>query len=183
MSLVVISEKSRIEYQCLSTDIVANKVSGAGWVGATVYTTDTKQYYRVLPDLTLELMTSGFNKINKNYATKTVTISASANLSNEFDMTNHTVGYVITPATLVSCEIGFQIASSSSGTFFILRDGVTGSPVSIRGVATSGSRAYPLPSQLAGAGYVKLWSKTTESGSEVAVPQDPTKTFTIILKE
>ena len=40
-------------YQCLSTDIAANKVTGASYIGATLYTTDTGLWYRILPDYTL----------------------------------------------------------------------------------------------------------------------------------
>ena len=40
-------------YQCLSTDIVANKVAGASYKGADLYCTDTQTWYRVLDDLTL----------------------------------------------------------------------------------------------------------------------------------
>lgn len=40
-------------YQALSTDIVDNKISGASYVGASVYITDTQQWFRVNTDLTL----------------------------------------------------------------------------------------------------------------------------------
>ena len=43
-------------YQCLSTDIVANKVAGAFYKGAEIYVTDTQTWYRVLDDLTLAPM-------------------------------------------------------------------------------------------------------------------------------
>ena len=45
-------------YQCLSTDIVSNKVSGASYVGADLYVTNTGQWYRILDDLTLTPLTN-----------------------------------------------------------------------------------------------------------------------------
>lgn len=41
-------------YQALKTDLTSGStLSGATWVGAEVYFTDTKEWYRILPDLTL----------------------------------------------------------------------------------------------------------------------------------
>jgi hypothetical protein len=43
-------------YQALSTDINGGSISGASYVGANVYITDTHTWYQILPDLTLGLL-------------------------------------------------------------------------------------------------------------------------------
>ena len=52
MALVFIPDRAP-SYMALSTDISASKIAGASYIGATVYTTDTKLTYVVMPDLTL----------------------------------------------------------------------------------------------------------------------------------
>jgi hypothetical protein len=53
MSLVFINGNAG-QYQALSSDITAGStIPGISYIGADVYITDTKTWYRVLPDLTL----------------------------------------------------------------------------------------------------------------------------------
>jgi len=53
MSLVVIKEANRVEYQATSSDISSGSIQGATWIGAEVYLTDTAKWYRVDTDFQL----------------------------------------------------------------------------------------------------------------------------------
>ena len=55
-------------YQCLSTDIVANKVTGASYIGADLFVLDTGLWYRIQPDLTLALLPIGSVTISSGCA-------------------------------------------------------------------------------------------------------------------
>ena len=53
MALLPIDPRGSPAFLALSTDIVANTISGIGLPGRTVYTTDDGRTYMILPDLTL----------------------------------------------------------------------------------------------------------------------------------
>lgn len=53
MALTFISNENYPAFLALSTDISASKIAGASFVGKTVYTTDTMNWYIIGSDLTL----------------------------------------------------------------------------------------------------------------------------------
>lgn len=53
MALVFLGKNSVPTYTALSTDIVTNKITGASYIGKTVYTTDDNAWYIIKSDLTL----------------------------------------------------------------------------------------------------------------------------------
>ena len=54
MTVTFIPKKNGVDYQCLSTDMSGSApVDGISWVGADVYVTDSKAWYRVIPDMYL----------------------------------------------------------------------------------------------------------------------------------
>lgn len=75
MALVVIPSNS-ISYQALSTDISGSKITGANYIGASVYITDTRTWYRILSDLTLEVFATQIS------GSVTATTSGSVNVGN-----------------------------------------------------------------------------------------------------
>jgi len=54
MSVTFIPKRNGVDYQCLSTDMSGSTpVDGISWVGANLFVTDTKEWYRVIPDMYL----------------------------------------------------------------------------------------------------------------------------------
>ena len=54
MAVTFIPKKNDVDYQCLSTDMSGSApVDGISWVGADVYVTDTKAWFRVIPGMYL----------------------------------------------------------------------------------------------------------------------------------
>lgn len=64
MALTVITEKNKVSYQALSTDISGSKINGANWIGADVYIVDTQQWYRVKDDLILQPLVNSVVNVN-----------------------------------------------------------------------------------------------------------------------
>ena len=60
MSLTTVPNNAP-SFVALSTDVAGSKISGLSYVGASVYLTDTQKSYVVLPDLTLEEVSSTQN--------------------------------------------------------------------------------------------------------------------------
>ena len=113
---------------------------------------------------------------------ETLTIGlGTAITSTELDMAHYSGGVVIVPAVWDAANIGFTVSPTSGGTFVILRD-YLGTPVQISGIETAGSRAYSLPMEIFGCGFIKLWSKSLVTLTETDVNQAASRTLTVILK-
>lgn len=75
-----------------------------------------------------------------------------------------------------------SVAPTTGGTFVILRD-ASGNPVQIGSIKTDGARAYALPAELFGCGFVKLWSKSATAATETDVNQTGGPlSLTVVLK-
>ena len=88
---------------------------------------------------------------------------------------------VLVPSDWTAANIGFKVARLSSNTFNILRDDI-GTPVQISTILTSGARWYILPSELYGAKFVRLWSKSTTSATETDTNQGTERNLELLLK-
>lgn len=112
--------------------------------------------------------------IIRRTTTITVTIAASANLSDALDFTRLVQGLVRMPAAWTAASIGFKVSGTEGGTYLPLYDD-DGALVQID--APVASRAYTLPVALAGALWVKLWSQDgaasdTNQLAERVIPVD-----------
>lgn len=110
-----------------------------------------------------------------------LTIANAAAISEEFYMGDHIVGLVHVPASWTDANIGFKISPTTGGTFVVAKD-KTGSPIQISGINTTTGAAYAIPTELAGACYVKLWSKNTTAATETDNNQTNAKALTVTLK-
>jgi hypothetical protein len=110
-----------------------------------------------------------------------VTIANGAALSEEFYMGDHIVGLVHVPDSWTAANIGFKISPTSGGTFVVAKDD-TGVPIQISTVNTTTGAAYAIPTKLAGASYVKIWSKNTTAATETDANQTNDKAINVILK-
>lgn len=100
-----------------------------------------------------------------------------AGLSNAIDFRQFAGGSFITPATLdATTVIGFQV-SNDGATFATLYDKTNA--LIYATVTLNASRAYPLPDELFGFAWFKIFCCTTGG---VAVNQTGAKVFTINLK-
>jgi hypothetical protein len=87
-------------------------------------------------------------------------------------------GSIITPAAWTAASIGFKVCSTPDGTFVPLRDQI-GALVQITGVVIDAAAAYPLPDELFGCLYFKLWSCTAAG---VDTNQGADRVLTVVLK-
>jgi hypothetical protein len=108
-----------------------------------------------------------------------VTIALGAALSGAVDISKYAHGIVIIPSGWTTADLGIQVAASEAGTYVPLKDRLNqyGTDASIDAVAASS--AYPLPSWVFAAGWIKLWS---HNGAGVGVNQDAARTLTLLLK-
>jgi hypothetical protein len=90
------------------------------------------------------------------------TIAINTAESNVINMSDYSGGQVITPAAWTSAPIAFKVCSTPDGTFVPLRT-QAGALVEITNVVANAAAAYPLPDELFGALYFKLWSETAGS--------------------
>ena len=67
MSLIVIKETNKVEYQAESSDISSGSIQGATWIGAEVYLTDTAKWYRVDTDFQLVEINSAIIGAGENH--------------------------------------------------------------------------------------------------------------------
>jgi hypothetical protein len=81
--------------------------------------------------------------------------------SNVINMSDFSGGQVLTPAAWTDAPIAFKVCSTPDGTFVPLRT-QAGALVEITNVVANAA-AYPLPDELFGALYFKLWSETAGS--------------------
>jgi hypothetical protein len=106
-------------------------------------------------------------------------IANGAALSNAIPMSDHRGGMLITPAAWTAAAIAFQICDTPGGTFVPLR-GSTGAVIEITNVVTNAAAAYPLPAELTGAAYFKIWSETAGAGTDAN--QGAARSLTVCLK-
>jgi hypothetical protein len=105
-------------------------------------------------------------------------IANNAAISGAIDNRAASGGSVITPAAWTDANIGFKVCATVDGTFVPLRD-QTGALVQITSVQTSEADAYPLPDELFGCLFFKLWSCTAAG---VDTNQGAARTLTIVQK-
>lgn len=98
--------------------------------------------------------------------------------SNAFDMSIFSGGSVLFPAAWTDASAGFKVCGTLDGTYVPLRDG-SGALVQITGIITNAAAAYPLPDELFGCRFVKLWSCTSEG---VATNQAAARALIAVLK-
>jgi len=104
-------------------------------------------------------------------------IPADAAESNVIGFADFSGGQVITPAAWDAAAIAFKVCSTPDGTFVPLRD-QTGALVEITGIVANAAAAYPLPDELFGSLYFKLWSET----AGVDTNQTAARALTVTLK-
>lgn len=84
------------------------------------------------------------------------TIASGAALSGVIGFKDHAGGGIIMPATWTAASLGFQVSAAPGGTFVALYD-AAGDLVEL---TVAASQAFPLPDELFGFAYFKLWSQT-----------------------
>jgi hypothetical protein len=89
-------------------------------------------------------------------------IAINAAISGVINMSDFSGGLVQTPAAWDTAAIAFKVCDTPDGSFIPLRS-QSGSIVEISGVITNAAGAYPLPDELFGSLYFKLWSETSGS--------------------
>ena len=109
-------------------------------------------------------------------ATQTITIAAGANASDTIDMRAFTMMIIQMPGLWTAADIGFHVSPNGSSGFQPLYDDL-GNIVMVDGPAIN--RSYQAPPELAGCGYVRLWS---QNGVGVNVNQAGARSITITLK-
>jgi hypothetical protein len=110
-----------------------------------------------------------------------ITILSGEAESETLDFGNYAGGMVLVPSAWTAANIGFKVSRLNNGTYNILRDDI-GVPVQISTILTSGARWYTLPSELYGAKFVRLWSKSTVSATETDTNQGAERELELLLK-
>ena len=77
------------------------------------------------------------------------------------------MGLAILPGTWTAASLGFKVSDVENGTYVPLRS-ATGDIVEITGIQTGAAAAYPLPSEIKGAQWIKFWSETAGSDANQA---------------
>lgn len=98
-------------------------------------------------------------------------------LSNVINMSDYSGGSILIPAAWTAAAIAFKVCDSAGGTFAPLYNQV-GVLVEISGIQTAAVAAYPLPDELFGCLYFKLWSETAGSDTN----QTTARSLVVILK-
>lgn len=112
--------------------------------------------------------------IERRYESKTATIAANADLSNAIDMGPYAGGVLVMPDSWTAASIAFQVCESIDGTYTALYD----ADDALIEISASASHAYPLPDELFGARFFKVWSEEAGAG----VDQTDERTITVQLK-
>lgn len=115
------------------------------------------------------------------YSQLTVTIANNEAVSGAIDMRRFTGGMVVIPAAWTDANLGFKVSTEEAGTYTILK-GATGTPIQISSITTNASFAYSLPTELAGALWVKLWSKNTTAATTTDNNQGGARSIGVYLK-
>lgn len=116
---------------------------------------------------------------NKRQDVKDTTIPNGTPLSGVIDYRQMDAGFIHTPAAWTDANVGFLMSAYKAGPFSIARSGA-GAAVEISGVITNAEGSYAIPAALAGAQFLKLWSKNT--GSEADVNQGAERAIALTLK-
>jgi hypothetical protein len=103
-------------------------------------------------------------------------IAAGAAVSTVIGMADFSGGHVVTPAAWTAGSIAFQVCDTPGGTFVPLRSSA-GALVEITNIVTNAAAAYPLPDELFGALYFKVWSETSGSDTNQAAARSLTITL------
>jgi hypothetical protein len=119
--------------------------------------------------------------ISRYVEARSAVIDDGAAVSAAVDFRRVAGGVVIIPTSWTAANLGFYVCDTLGGTYVILRD-ESGNPVQVSGILTTGARAYSLPSQLFGAAYIKLWSKSSTAATETDTNQSGAITLTLMLK-
>jgi hypothetical protein len=101
-----------------------------------------------------------FMSLTRTPAVVPATIALNAAISSVINSADFSGGLIQTPAAWTAGSIAFKVCDTPDGTFIPLRD-KTAALVEITGVVASA--AYPLPDELFGALYFKIWSETSGS--------------------
>ncbi len=97
--------------------------------------------------------------------------------SSVISMADYSGGLLQTPAAWTAASIAFKVCDTPDGTFVPLRDQAA-NLVEITDVVANAAAAYPLPDELFGALYFKIWSETDGSDTN----QQAARALTITLK-
>jgi hypothetical protein len=116
-------------------------------------------------------------QINRFSSKLAVTIAASEAISEAVAFMNFAGGLLQTPAAWTAGSIAFKVCDRPDGTFIPLRD-KTAALVEITSIVANAAAAYPLPDELFGALYFKIWSETNGSDTN----QTAARSLTITLK-
>jgi len=117
--------------------------------------------------------------ISRNSSVIAAAIANGAALSSAIGMADFDGGMLVTPAAWTAAAIAFKVCDTVDGTFVPLR-GASGAVVEITNVVTNAAAAYPLPTELSGAQFFKIWSETAGAGTDVN--QGAARSLTVILK-
>lgn len=100
------------------------------------------------------------NEIERRNSAPTATILNGAALSGPIEMSQYAGGTLQMPAAWTAASIAFQTSETLSGTYQPL---YTTANALVEVTAAAG-RNYPLPDQLFGCKFVKLWSESAGVG-------------------
>ena len=117
--------------------------------------------------------------IGRAMNTKTATIANGAAVSDVINTQGFTYMLIITPAEWTDANIGFKVSADNS-TFVTLYD-EEGAPVQVGGIATAAAGAYVAPAEVAGARFVKLWSKSSTAATETDTNQGAARSIVVEL--
>ncbi len=141
-------------YLALSTDVSGSKITGASYVGATVYLSDTKLTYVVMPDLTLvEVPTIDIGSVTVTNYSGSVVVSGSTTLN----ATENHIGQV--GGKLTSGSVEFTNTSGSQ-TAYSIGDVVSGGSSVITPYEITNLFRIP-----GGSGYVVAAAISTDKSS------------------
>lgn len=117
------------------------------------------------------------DQIERKSSQEIATVANGAAISGAIDYRGFAMGGLITPAALTATTvIAFKVASNPNGTFTPLYN-ASNALVEVT-VTVDASKAYPLPDELSGWPYFKLWTEA----SAADVNQAAARTFEIVMK-
>lgn len=111
----------------------------------------------------------------KAYETQALIIAKDGALTGAFDARVLADVWVVTPAAWTAAVLGFKVCPTRDGTFVPLADAAG----ALVGEVLVTSGVQPIPAGVAGAGFVKLWSRNA-GGADVG--QAAARAFTVILR-
>lgn len=105
-------------------------------------------------------------KIVRDTDVASVTIPINTALSEAVDISQFSGGMIEIPAVMTACNLGFKGCDTAGGTYKIVRKGL-GKTVAEVEIKSDEAGLYPLPDELFGCLYIKVWSKNTASEADV----------------